>query len=337
MKASKAGLGRALDAPDPKIRFYLFHGQDESGSRALAARLLAGLRAEKTVLSSAAVKADPGLVIGEASAISMFGERRLLWIEQAGDELVGGIEALLNASAVESPLVAITGALRKSSALLKAAEGSSLSIAHASYALEGRDAERLVMELGHAEGLRMSSDIASRIAAEAMYNQAIIAAELVKYALFLGASPAVPREVGGETIDALGADNSDGDAMRVGDFALDGQIDALIDRLQRLAPGATEAIPVVRSLQRRLLQLIPLRARLEAGETLDGVMASMGKALFWKDKPIVQRLVSQWSAARLAQLAERVAGLERRMFLSTAPGGAALGEELIAIARAARR
>ena len=48
--------------------------------------------------------------------------------------------------------------------------------------------------------------------------------------------------------------------------------------------GGSEAIPVVRALQRRLLMLAPLRARVERGERLDAVMTSMGKALFWKDK-----------------------------------------------------
>ena len=35
MKASKTSIGRSVDQPDPKVRFYLFHGQDEAGSRAL--------------------------------------------------------------------------------------------------------------------------------------------------------------------------------------------------------------------------------------------------------------------------------------------------------------
>ena len=43
MKAAKASLARALDRPDPAFRFYLFHGPDEAGSRALAMQLLKGL------------------------------------------------------------------------------------------------------------------------------------------------------------------------------------------------------------------------------------------------------------------------------------------------------
>ena len=51
--------------------------------------------------------------------------------------------------------------------------------------------------------------------------------------------------------------------------------------------AAPKRIPVVRALQRRLLMLAPLRARIERGEALDAVMTSMGKSLFWKDKPLV--------------------------------------------------
>ena len=43
MKAVKGSLAGALERPDPAIRFYLFYGPDEAGSRALAIRLLKGL------------------------------------------------------------------------------------------------------------------------------------------------------------------------------------------------------------------------------------------------------------------------------------------------------
>ncbi len=66
-------------------------------------------------------------------------------------------------------------------------------------------------------------------------------------------------------------------------------------------------------------------------------MASMGKALFWKDKPLIQRLLSTWSAERLAEAASRVSALERQVMLTPASDEAALGETLVAIARAAGR
>ena len=52
---------------------------------------------------------------------------------------------------------------------------------------------------------------------------------------------------------------------------------------------------------------------------------------------MIQTMLSRWSAERLAQVGERVAALEEQLIFSGAPQMAALGEELTAIARAARR
>ena len=122
MKITRAGLARSLDQPDPEVRFYLFHGADEAGSRALAERLLNGLVAEKFALAGASIKADPAGLAAEAGAISMFGGRRAIWIEPAGDEIAEGAQALLEAPAFENPVIAVAGTLRKTSALLKLAE-----------------------------------------------------------------------------------------------------------------------------------------------------------------------------------------------------------------------
>lgn len=337
MKADKATLGAALDRPNSNTRFYLFHGADESSSRALGDRLLKGLGAVKFAIDSKAVKSDPALLGDEASAMTLFGDKRAIWIEPAGDELAPSFQTVLEAPAAESPVIALSGVLRKTSALLKLAEAHSAALAHVSYPLEGREADRMVMDLGRSEGLRMAGDVASRIAEACGNNQATIASELAKFALYLGASNESPRELDQETIDLLGAESGESDWLHLGDLALDGRLVPLTERLQRLPPGAPEAIPIVRAIQRRILQLAPLRARIEGGERVDGVLASMGKSLFWKDKALMQRLLSRWNAARLAQLGERMSSLERRLIFSSAPSDALLGEELIAIARVAAR
>jgi DNA polymerase-3 subunit delta len=82
--------------------------------------------------------------------------------------------------------------------------------------------------------------------------------------------------------------------------------------------------------------LAPLRARVERGERVDGVMTLMGKSLFFKDKAKVQRMLSRWSAEGLATAAERAGKLERALMFTPVPDQEALGEELLAIARKAR-
>ena len=337
MKAQRGSILRSVAEPDRAIRFYLFHGPDDAGSRGLAERLLKALGAEKFAIASLAVKADPALLAAEAGAISMFGDKRLIWVDPAGEEIAEGVEALFNAPAVESPVVAIAGALRKTSALLKLAEAHGAALSHASYAPEGRDAALLVIEIGRAEGLRVDQGVASRIAAACNANQAILAHELAKFALYLDAAPDRPQELTHDVVDLLGADSGEGDMMRLGDLALSGHANALFEELDRVALTNSEAIPVIRALQRRLLQLAGLRAQVEQGKSVDAVMTSMGKALFWKDKGLMQQLLSGWSAERLAAMFERTAALEKAILFSDEPPVAALEEELVTIARAAQR
>ena len=336
MKASKGSIGRTVDQPDETVRFYLFHGPDDAQSRGLGQRLIESLGATKFVLSGIALKSDPAALADEAGAMSLFGGKRAIWVEPAGDEIAPAVEALLGANAAESPAVAIAGALRKTSALLKLAEASQAAVAYASYAPEGADAERMVSEVGRRFGLKVSPPVAARIADSCGNDQAIVSQELHKLALFIDASPQSPRELGHDAVDAIGADLPEGEVLHLADLALAGRVGDLAVELGQL-PGGVEGIPVVRALQRRLLQLVPARARIDRGESPDAVMTSLGRALFWKDKALFSKLLSLWDSRRLATVAERASKLEQELIFSDVPNQEALGEELIAIARAAGR
>jgi DNA polymerase-3 subunit delta len=336
VRATRTNIDRLVDQPPPDVRFYLFYGPDEAQSRALAQRLQTSLAASRELLVAGALKDEPGALLHAANERSLFGGARLLWIEPAGEAIAEAAEALIAASEVESATVAIAGALPKSSKLLKLAEASPAACAYVSYVPEGPEAARMVSDLGRRFGLKVSAPVAARLADMCANDQAIATRELEKLALYVDASPHTPKELPDEAIDAVGVDSSEGAFLRVADMALSGDIGSLAEELSHLPPGNSEAIVIVRSLQRRLLALAPARARVERGERPDAVMTAMGKALFWKDKPAFGRMLQKWSADDLATVAERAGRLERDIMLSPAPAVEALGEELFAIARKAR-
>lgn len=337
MKIARGAIARALDKPDPNVRFYLFYGSDEGQSRSHAQRLLAALGATRFQLSGSAVKSDPALLADEAGAMSLFGGPRLIWIEPAGEEIAAGVEALLDSPAPESVTVAIAGALKKTSALLKLAEGSRTALTYVSYVPEGADAERMVTEVGRTLGLKVPQGVAARVAESCASNQAIVRQELTKLALYLDAAPETPKELDHDALDAVGADLPEGDFLRIADLALSGDVRQVADELALLVAGGGEAIPNLRSLQRRLLMLAPARARVEWGETVGAVMTAIDKSLFFKDKALVGRLLQKWDAKGLARALDRAGKLERDTMLAPVPPLEALAEELIAIARAGRR
>ncbi|MBA3835261.1 MAG: DNA polymerase III subunit delta [Sphingomonas sp.] len=336
MKSERRGYERLLDKPEPATRFYLFYGYDEGQSRAHAERLLKGLAADKVTIAASAAKSDPAILADEAAAIDMFGGRRAIWVEPAADEICDSIDALLEAPAVESPVIAIAGALRKTSKLLRIAEVHERALAHVSYELNERDSERVIEDLARGQGLRLAPGIAARVGVACGGDRGVVAQELAKIALYLGASPERPAEADGEVHDAIGA-GSEGEWTGIGDAALAGDAGAVAYELMR-APAGAEPITAIRALQRRLLLLARLRARVDRGQSIDDAMASMGKALFFKDKELVGKLLGQWNSAKLARVAERAGEMERALMRGDSPPPVeALGEELIAVARTAGR
>ena len=336
MRPAKGALGSALDRPDPGVRFYLFYGPDEGQSRGYGERLLKALGAERTAISAQAAKADPALLADEAAAIGLFGGKRALWVEPAGDEVAPAVEALLDAASVESPVIVIAGALRKTSPLVKLGEDDPHALAHISYELGERDAERVVEDFARNEGLRLGPGVAARIAAAAGNERGIISQEVAKLALYAGATPDNPQQVERDTLDEIGA-GAEGDWMRLGDLALAGDLERLSHELDVSAPDA-EPIAVVRALQRRLLMLAPIRAKVDMGARPHDAVASAGKSVFFKEKELVTRLISLWDSKALTRVLARSGALERRLMSPDSPPAAeALEEELVAIARSARR
>ncbi len=339
MKANKAQIEQALRAPSPDRRFFLLYGPDEAGSSALAMMLgsAMGREAERIDLTGAELKSDPARLADEAASMSLFGGARYIWVEPAGDEAAEAAQALLDAPVAGNPVVIVAGALKAGSRLVKLALSAPRAMAFASYVPEGRDADRLVMEMAREEGLTMRPDVARRIVDASACNRGIIAQELAKLAAFADAAPDRPRQIEHDALDAVGAAAEEGDLSRLVDSVTGGNAEGLSSELTRLESEGLTGIPLIRALLRRLALLSKLRAEVERGNSVDSVMASHGKSLFWKEKPVVTQQVARWRSDVIAKAFGRLLEAERQV---KAPGGlgpVAVEEELFAICRQAAR
>jgi DNA polymerase-3 subunit delta len=339
VKANRQQVERALKSPAADIRFILLYGPDESGSRALAKMLTAamGAGAERIDLSGAELKADPARLSDEAASISLFGDARYLWVEPAGDEMLEAATALIEAPTAGNPVVIVAGALKPSSKLLKLALAAPCALAFASYVPDGRDADRLVMDMAREHGLEVRPDVARRIADAAAGNCAVIAQELAKYADFADAAPERPQPLDHDAVDAIGAASEEGDLSRLVDSVTGGDPAALQAELVRLSSEGVEGIPLIRAVLRRMTLLANLRAEVERGNSVDTVMASRGKALFWKEKPVVAQQLGRWRSDIAAKAIGRLLEAERQVKAPGGLGAAAVDEELFAICRQAAR
>jgi DNA polymerase-3 subunit delta len=338
MKANKAQLDKALKDP-AGTRFFLFYGPDEAGSRALAKTIAAAMPAdaERIDLSGSDLKGDPARLADEAASISMFGGARYVIVDTAGDEATAAVEALASATTAGNPVALVAGALRPTSKLLKLALADKNAVAFVSYPLDARDGSRLTMDLGREVGLSIRQDVARRICESAASNRALIALELQKFALFLDAAPERPRSLDHDTIDAVGAANDEGDPGKLVEAVAGGKGALLQTELDRLAAEGTSGIPLIRALLRRLTLLARLRGEFDRTGNIGAVMASQGKAIFFREKPAIEAELSRWPSDLLAKAIDRLGEAERQVKASGGMGDIAADEELFAICRQAAR
>jgi DNA polymerase III subunit delta len=339
VKANANEIARALDAANGPVRFFLLYGPDEAGSAALARRLerAMGQEAERIDLDGSTLKADPARLVDEAASISLFGGRRWIRIQPAGDEIASAVASLLDADVAGNPVVALAGALKPSSPLVKLALDHKLALAHPSYVPDARDAAQIAETLAREAGLRLPRDLGRTLAISCSNDRSIMAQEIEKLALYLDAAPDRPAEATAEELEAIGASNPDGELSKLVDAIMGGQPGRVGVEIARLGQSGIAGIPVLRALFRRLILLAALRRDIDGGQSPAAAVEARGKAIFFKEKPAITDQASRWPADRLAALADKLLAAERSLKSSGTAGDILAEAEMLTISRFAAR
>ena len=323
LRADSPAARNALDAPSPTIRLYLLHGPDEAGSEALAARFgkAMGEGAERVDLDGATLRGDPARLADEAAAFSMFGDKRWIRVQPAGEEILPAVEALMSAPATGNPAIVIAGNLRKTSKLLTFAEGQQGAVTIVSYAPEGRNAEALAVSLARELGLELPGDLARRLVALSHGERGLLAREIEKLALYLDATPDAPRAATREALDELGAEGGEQQLFKAAGIMLAGDLTQAEHEIARLrASGGSLA-----GLARLTLQQAMALTQDGGGRGPRGP----GRG----NEAIAQR----WNPQNLARAIHGLAEAERTSRLSHGIGEPVLAHALVTVARLAAR
>lgn len=337
MKANANQIRTALDRPGPDTRFYLLHGPDEAGARALAAQLARALgsEAERIDLDPATLRSDPARLADEAASMSLFGGIRFVRVEGMGEESLEAVQALLDAPQAGNPVVAIAPTVKASGKLVKLAIAAPAALSFACYVPEGADAERLAEQLARELGMRLAAGSAARLVAASGGDRAVLARELDKLALYLDAAPDRPRELDGAALDAVAADLGEGELGNAIEAVIDGQVAELSAELARLSAGGVSPIPLLRQLVRRLMTLAELRAEVDAGAGAAAVVERHN--VFFKERAATQRALRRWPSPRLAEAITRARAGERAIMSAGNAGNVLAEHALTGIARLAAR
>lgn len=319
MKVNPGQIRAALDRPSPDIRLYLLHGPDEAAAGELARRLGAALgpEAERVDLDAAALKGDPARLADEAASLSLFGGVRYIRAGPIGDESAAALQALLAAERAGNPVVAIAPTVRTASKIVKLAIESRHAMAFACYLPEGEAADRIVLDIARAHGLRTTAAIARRIAEGCGGDRAVMTREIEKLALYLDADLDRPQDLDDATLAAAGADLGEADSGHAVAALIEGDAARLGAEVSRLNAEGGSAIPWLRAMQRRLVALCEMRAEIDGGESVDATMKR--HRIYRGEEAATTRALRRWSPAMLSGALDRVRAAERAVMT---PGNA---------------
>lgn len=339
MKASAAQLGAALDraaAGNGDVRLFLCHGPDESGAQAYAERLhrAMGADVERIDLDGATLKSRPGALADEVASLSLFGGKRFIRVTGMGEESLEAVDLLLKMPASGSPVIALAPSVKATGKLLKLVLATPGAMAHACYIPEGPEAARLATGIAREHGVRLTGDTAAAMVEAAGGDRAVLTREVEKLALYLDAAPERPREADAAILAAIGANLSESEMSSAIAAVIDGDPAGLGPELAAIE-GAGTAIPLLRSLERRLIALADMRGEVDEGASVDSVVER--HRVFWKEKASTVRALRHWSSGQIAVGLQRVRRAERALMAGGGAVSTSAMYDVLGLARAAGR
>lgn len=339
MKASQKDFKSLAPRAAREARVFFFCGPDEAGASD-AAHTIAGLLhdpGERIELSGADLKRDPVRLGDEARSVSLFGDKRHIWVRASGDDAHDAIKILIEGGVDGCPvLIVATGASDKSrTAKLLATRPDALVAMF--YPPDLRSVTETVRQMAGPAGLRLGGDLAERIARAAALDTRLAQSELTKLALYLDASPESPRTADLAALEAIGARTEDDGFATLVSAVLAGETPRIGMELRRMRELGLNPVGVLLAFERRAAQLAQLAGRLGRRSDIQAFLKeeTAARRVFWKDERELGEHLRRWRGKRLARLVERLMDLHRALLNNSQNAELLLARGLTEIARAA--
>jgi len=293
------------------VRLFLIYGPDRGlvSERASALAAVSGVDLDDAFsvvkLDANDIGTHPGRLIDEMNAIGLFGGDRLVWIRNAGPEkgVSDGLDILAGMPAGSSTLIIEAGDLKKGAALRKAAESSSQAVAIPCYSDDGRALQTLIDQELSAEGLRISPAARQRLVETIGGDRLASRNEVRKLALYCQGKDLIEEQDVEDIVGDASAISTD-DAI---DAILKGDRDSFMHAIQKIVSSKTPVFLVLQGCMRQFQLLELMRAEMdEKRAPAAQAMATLGRHLHFRRKPIVENALKTWTGAAIRRETQRL-------------------------------
>jgi DNA polymerase-3 subunit delta len=300
-----------LARPDPKITIVLIYGPDR-GLVAERARLFASKSGAPlddafsvTRLDAAEVERDPGRLLDEAGAISMFSARRLVWVRDAGAHkgFADAVKALAASPPVDTLVLIEAGDLKKGSALRTAVESSPAAMALPCYADDGRSIDAVIDDALQKAGISMGLEARQVLKRNLGGDRLASRSEIDKLITYAHGSTTIEVE---DVLAATG-DASSVSADNVVDTVLTGRIAEFDLAFSRFVAAGNQLFLLLNASLRQFHSLEAMRDAMDAsGKSAASAVASARPPVFFARRATVETALTRWTRPAIRSALERL-------------------------------
>lgn len=345
MKATQRDFRQTAERAASQCGIFFFCGPDEAGASAAAEQITKMLvdAGERVEISGADLRKDPAMLGDEARSTSLFGEKRHLYVRANGDEAHEALKTLIETGEAgagdAAPVLVVATSATDKSRTAKLLEKRKDSLVAMFYPPDLASVAMSVRQMADAAGLRLSGDLAERIARAAGLDVRLAQSEVTKLATYCDASPQSPKPVEPADLEAIGATTEEDGFMPLVNAVLSGETGKLDREIRRMREHGINPVGLLLAVERRAAQLAQITARLGPRGSFDnlgkGEKAQLG--IFWREEREIRNQLARWHRRKLERLGPRLIALHRNLLANSQAAETLLAQELVEIARFASR
>lgn len=277
------------------------------------------------------ILAKPGVLIDETSAISLFGDKRAIWVDADGADLTKALQPLLAEPPRDCVVVVEAGNVKKGSPLREAFERSAQAAAIECYPDEERSLTALIDEEARTAGLTVSRGAKEALLAALGADRMASRGELAKLTLYAHGQ----GQIEAADVEAVVCDAAPSSLDALIDAALTKNMAGLETAAARFFGEGGDGEELLRRLLPRVALLRRLRLEMDKGRPFEAAAqalfvklppsarAQLGQqAQAWTSLTIARRLpMIHLASARIRRDPKLAACLSTRLLWALASGG----------------
>ena len=333
MKITPAQAEAFVADPKPGVRAILVYGPDSGRVRELTRLCLRRARSDSvSVVDGAVVSGEPAKLMDLVLGRGLFAEQAPIRLREATDKCTAAIKQVFEAPIAGNLLIVEAGGLEAKSSLRQLFEKSDAGAAIPCYEPEAADLSALAARLLSAAGKTVAKDALTQLGQTLPHDRAAAGREIEKLILYLGDATACTMA----DVEACIEDASEHQADHAALAAADRLPRETALSTARLLAAGVSAVAILRAGQRHFQRLMAARAEIDAGASPGEAIDGLRPPVFFKEKPRIERQVSQWDSLRIERALGRLTEAEQLCKRTGYPEDTVTAWCLCEIARTAR-